>query len=198
MHLSKKSSLVVSLYMVQSLVVSIFLFSAAFKELSLVLGIVAGLMFVVKVLVAPYFFRRLIDKHQLIFSASTYLSEPLTLIVLAVLTAFTHSQLFKPLAILSNENTDALLLAAATMLISLFLIINRKGILSQMIGILSLENAIVSFAFLAGLEQTPGLQLGITFDISIWLIIATIFASMIYEKFGPLDVTTLMRNLKED
>lgn len=198
MHLSKKSSIVVSLYMVQSLVVSIFLFGAALKEASVVLGMVALLMFTIKVIVAPYFFRRLISRHQLIFSASTYLSEPLTLVALAVLSAFPHSQLFRPLAILSKENADALLLAAAAMLISMFLIINRKGVLSQMIGILSLENSIVSFAFLAGLEQTPGLQLGIIFDISIWLMIATIFASMIYEKIGSLDATTLMRHLKED
>ncbi|HUX35530.1 MAG TPA: hypothetical protein VMV71_00690 [Candidatus Paceibacterota bacterium] len=198
MHLSKKSSIVVSLYMVQSLAVSVFLFGAAASGVSIILGLVACFMFVIKVIVAPYFFRKLIERHQLIFSASTYLSEPLTLVALAALAAFPHSQLFRPLAILSKENADALFLAVASMLISIFLIINRKGILSQMIGVLSLENSLVSFAFLAGLEETPALQLGIIFDISIWLVIATIFASMIYEKFGSFDVTTLMRNLKED
>ncbi len=198
MHLSKKSSFVVSLYAVQSFIITVFLFSAAVNKASLSLIIIACLVFAVKVVAVPYFFRKLIKRHQLMFSASTYLSEPLTLAVLAIIAALTHSRLFRPLAALSVENADALFLAAAAMLISVFLLINRKGVLSQMVGILSLENAIVSFAFLAGLEESPGLQLGIIFDIAIWMAIASIFASMIYRKFGSLDATTLLRNLTEE
>ena len=96
-----------------------------------------------------------------------------------------------------DRNEHTLLLAVAMMLISVFLIINRKGALSQMIGVLSLENGIVSFACLAGLEQTPGLQLGIIFDILVWVIIATVFASMVYKQYGSLDVTA-MTHLKEE
>lgn len=198
MHLSKKSSLVVSLYAAQSFIITAFLFSAAVNKASLPLIIIACLVFAIKVVAVPYFFRKLIKRHQLMFSASTYLSEPLTLAVLAIIAALTHSRLFRPLAALSVENSDALFLAAATMLISVFLLINRKGVLSQMVGILSLENAIVSFAFLAGLEESPVLQLGIIFDIAIWMAIASIFASMIYRKFGSLDATTLLRNLTEE
>jgi len=62
-----------------------------------------------------------------------------------------------------------------------------------MLGILSLENGIVSFALFAGLEQNPGLQLGITFDVLIWIIIASVFISMIYRQFGSLDVTTMKK-----
>jgi hydrogenase-4 component E len=60
-----------------------------------------------------------------------------------------------------------------------------------------LENAIVSFATLAGLEQSPGLQIGIMFDIGVWIMIATIFVSMIYRQFGSLDVAS-MQHLKEE
>jgi hydrogenase-4 component E len=196
-HLSKKNSFAISLYMAQSLVVALFLLSSALVESSWTLALVAASVFIVKVIIAPHFFRNLIKKHQLKFSVSTYLNEPMTLIVLAGLTAFAHSSFFSPLVILSQENFHALLLAVATILISIFVIINRKGALSQMIGILSLENAIVSFAFLSGLEQNAGPQLGIVFDILVWVIIATVFASMIYKQFGTLDVS-LMQNLKEE
>ena len=82
------------------------------------------------------------------------------------------------------------------MLLSIFLTINRKSALSQIIGILSLENSIVAFAIFAGLEQSPSLQIGILFDISIWLTIATAFISMIYAHFGSLDITS-MKNLTD-
>ena len=71
--------------------------------------------------------------------------------------------------------------------------INRKGVLSQMLGILSVENGIVAFALFSGLEQNPALQLGITFNILIWIMIASVFATMIFRQFGSLDVTTMKK-----
>lgn len=197
MHLSKKSTSVIYLYMVQSFIVTVLLFNSFIEKLSFSILLVAIVIFGIKVVIAPYFFFGLIKKHQLKFSSSTYLNGPTALIVLAVITAITYSHLFRPLAILSPDNENSLLLAVATMFISIFLMINRKGVLSQMIGILSLENGIVSFGFFAGLEQSPGLQLGILFDILVWIIIASVFASMIYKQFGSLDVTA-MKHLKEE
>ncbi len=197
MHLSKKSSSVISLYVLQSLVIAVLLFGSAFQEASWSLFLVALVVFVVKVVVSPYFFKKLVSENQLKFTASTYLNGPMTLVILALLTGVTYSRFFKPLTILSVDHQNTLLLAVAMMLISIFLIINRKGALSQMIGVLSLENGIVSFACLAGLEQTPGLQLGIIFDIMVWIIIATLFATMVYKQYGSLDVTA-MTHLKEE
>ena len=127
------------------------------------------------------------------FSVSTYLNTPITLLVIAVLVALTRTEVFLPLAHLAPDGNNLLLLDVATIMISLFLSINRKGALSQMLGILSLENGIVSFALSAGLEQNPGLQLGITFNILIWIIIATVFISMMFRQFGSLDVTTMKK-----
>ncbi|MBI4250039.1 hypothetical protein HY622_00410 [Candidatus Uhrbacteria bacterium] len=197
MHLVKKNFVIISLYSLQSFIISILLFSATLREASLLLLGVAVATFFIKVIVAPYFFFRLIKKIRLHFLVSTYLNGPLILIVLALLTTFSHSQYFKPLTILAPGNENALLLTVGMIFISVFLIINRKGALSQMVGVLSLENAIVSFAFLAGLEQAPGPQLGIIFEIALWVVIATVFASMIYQQFGSLNVAAMVE-LKED
>lgn len=196
MHLTRKNSTAIFLYVTQSLVVAATLLLSAFQEASWLLIAVGLVTFLVKVIVAPYFFSGLIQKRRLQFSVSTYLNGPLTLIILALLTAFSYSRLFRPLSILAPQNQGSLLLAIGMMFSSLFLIINRKGILSQMIGILSLENAIVSFAYVAGLEATAGLQVGILFDILVWIVMATVFATMIYRHFGSLDAST-MKNLKE-
>ena len=73
---------------------------------------------------------------------------------------------------------------------------NRKGAISQITGILSLENSIVAFGIVAGLEQSLALQLGIVFDVFVWLIIAIAFVSVVYRKIGSLDVTN-MRKLRD-
>ncbi len=193
LHLTKKNSSAVRLYIAQSSAISMLLLFPAFEESSRLLVIAIVSTIAVKIFIAPYFFFSLIRRHGLKFSVSTYLNTPVTLLVIAALVALTRTEIFRPLARLAAGGNNLLLLSVATIMISLFLIVNRKGALSQMLGILSLENGIVSFGVFAGLEQNPGMQLGITFNILIWIIIATVFISMIYRQFGSLDVTTMKK-----
>lgn len=190
-HMTKRNISFVYLYAIQSLVISCLMAYSSFADHSLTLGLLAGLIFILKVIVAPTFFLRQIRKQTLQSMTQSYLNLPLTLIGIAVITMIAHSKFLLPLAALSPANENALLISVAAMLISLFLIINRKGALSQMVGILSLENAIVAFALAAGLEQGVGLELGVTFDICVWIIIATVFVTMIYKKFNTLDVSVM-------
>ncbi len=193
LHLTKKNFTAVRLYMAQSTAIAALLVLSSFDKTSTLLTLAIISTIAVKTIIAPYFFFGLIKKHRLKFTVSTYLNTPITLLVIAALVAITQMNFFRPLAFLAPAGKNMLLLSVATILISLFLTINRKGALSQMLGILSLENGIVSFALFAGLEQNAGLQLGITFNILIWVIIATVFASMIYRQFGSLDVTTMKK-----
>ena len=182
--------------MAQSSAIGVLLLASAFDRFTplLIVAIVATVA--VKIVIAPYFFYGLIKRHELKFSVSTYLNTPATLTVIAALLVLTQSDFFSPLAMLAPGSDKLMRLAFATILISLFLSINRRGAISQVLGILSLENGIVSFALFAGLEESPGFQLGITFNILIWVIIATVFASMIFRKFGSMDVTS-MKKLKD-
>lgn len=193
LHLTKKNSSAVRLYIAQSAAISLLLVLPAFEESSPLLVVAIVSTIAVKIFIAPYFFFGLIRKHGLKFSVSTYLNTPITLLVIAALVALTRTEVFRPLVHPAADGNNLLLLSMATIMISLFLIVNRKGALSQMLGILSLENGIVSFGVFAGLEENPGLQLGITFNILIWIIIATVFISMIYRQFGSLDVTTMKK-----
>jgi hydrogenase-4 component E len=193
MHLTKKNASAIRLYIVQSTAVSLLLLLPAVGESSKLLIVAIASTIAVKLFIAPYFFFSLIRRNRLTFSVSTYFNTPISLLVIAILVALTRTEVFRPLAYLAPEGVNLLLLNVATIMISLFLSINRKGALSQMLGILSLENGIVSFAVSAGLEQNPGLQLGITFNILIWIVIATVFISMMFRQFGSLDVTTMKK-----
>jgi hydrogenase-4 component E len=197
LHFAKKSVELIFLYAAQSLLIVVALLFASLKETSSLLIAVTVLTFLVKVILVPYLSLRLTRRYKMHFSIKTYLNVPITMIVLALLTAFAYSGLFKPLTILIDGNANALLLAIGMIFISIFLIVNRKGVLSQIFGVLSLENAIISFAHLAGLETMPGLQLGILFDILVWILIAIVFSSMIYLHFGSQD-TSAMQHLKEE
>jgi len=178
------------------LLIVILLFNSFLETKSISLFFVAFLVFVIKVIITPIFIVKLIKKHQLKFLVSTYTSMPVTLVVVTILAIIANSSFLVPLTSIIPSNQQSLSLALSSLFISLFLIINRKGALSQIIGVLSLENSIVAFAFFAGLEQTLALQIGIIFDIFVWMVIATVFISMIYKHFGTLNVSE-MQHLKD-
>jgi hydrogenase-4 component E len=191
MHLVRKDATAVKFYLVQSAAIVILLSLESFNKLSLLMIVTIAATIVVKILMAPAFFFRLIKKHDLNFSVPTHLNGWLSLasiVAILVLTQIFYAQL--P-ALLAPLGRNFFLISASSIMVSLFLLINRKGALSQILGILSLENSIVSFAVFTGLEQNPSLQLGIIFDILIWVIIASVFASMIFAHFGSLDVTEM-------
>ncbi len=196
MHLTKKNSGVVFAYFIQSLIIVIILLNSFFETRSIYVLFIVLLTLVVKLILAPLFFRRLIKKHTFTFSIKSNLNTPFTLVIIVILASIAHSQKLALLTHILPANQVLLSLALSAMFLSLFLIVNNKGALSQAVGILSLENSIVAFIIFAGLEQSPGLQAGITFNIFVWTVVATVFMSMIYKHFGSYDVTN-MKKLKD-
>ena len=197
LHLVKTNRNLIRLYLVQSLVVSAFLFWLGFGEGEQSLMMVALLTLCIKVILAPIFFSRLIHRYGSHFTVNNYLPTPLTLVVLMLLVLFSYSRVFLPLSILVPEALGLLPLNLATILISIFLLINRRGAFSQMIGVLSLENSILLLASFIGIKQSVAIEAGIIFDLVIWMIIAQVFISMIYKQFGSLNVTKMKRLTEE-
>ena len=197
LHLVKTNRNLIRLYVVQSLAVAGFLLLAGFGEEDRGLLFVALLTLAIKAVVAPVFFSRLIRRYGSRFTVNNYLSTPLTLMVLTALVLFSYSRVFQPLGALIPETLGVLPLNLAIVFISIFMLINRRGAFSQMIGILSLENGILLLAAFIGIRQSVALEMGIVFDIVIWMIIAQVFISMIYRQFGSLTVTKMKRLIEE-
>lgn len=191
-NIAKKKSASIIAYGIQSLAVTIIIFDSFLKTGNLPLLLIVILTFIVKVILAPLFLLRLMKQHKVIFSAPTYLSTPMSFIVITILTAVAFSNKFTPLTTIIPAHQPLLSISLSLILISFFLIVNRKGALSQIIGVLTFENSIVLFGLFAGLEQSVALQIGIIFDIFVWVIISTVFISMIYKHFGSLDVTSMI------
>ncbi len=193
LHLIKRGSTAIVLYVFQSALIALLLILSSFDHPTFLLGCAIVATIAVKMIAAPYFFSSLLKKHNLKFLVGNYFNVPVTLLIITALAALTRAHIFKDLALLGVLHADFLLIPFATILVSLFLIINGRGALSQMLGILSLENGIVSFALFAGLEQNPGFQLGITINIFIWIMMVSVLASLIFKHHGSLDVSAMKR-----
>lgn len=197
MHVVKRNSTIIIIYLCQSLALVGLLGIHAYQEQSTGSFLIALIVLVIKVLIAPRFFLRLINRSHQNLSASTYINVPMTLGVIIGLIFFAQSDIFSPFNKLLGEMPALRMMLISAIFISLFLTINRKGVLSQIIGVLSLENSIVAFGFFVGLRQPFNLELGILFDILILVIVSTVFVSMVYRQFDSYDVTR-MKHLKEE
>jgi hydrogenase-4 component E len=191
MHIVRKNVSLVALYTAQSAALMCMLIVLGNIEQAPELYISAILTLVVKVVIGPWLFLRLISRHRLKHTASMYLNIPTTLLALGAMLAFAHSERFMALPLLAAHRLDGIFLAIGAFLISFFLIINRKGVLSQLIGVLSLENSIVALVSALSVQQALGLEIGIAFNIMIWIITASVLVSLIYRHFGTAQSTAL-------
>ena len=196
MNLGRKNSWLVVYYLLQSLVVTIGLISLSFSEGAEGLFYAALLTLTVKVILAPAFLLHMIQKYRIYFSGRSYLNTPFTLFCLAAITAFSYSLIGPHVSEFGHSVGITLLFAA--ILCVLFQMTNRSGTLSAIIGILSLENAVVLLTAQLGLEHSFALEFAITFDIAVWIGIATGFLTMIYREFGTVDTAARMTHLIEE
>lgn len=195
LHVARKNRNEAFMYGLQSLSVVGLLVASVVgaSSVSVPLLIIVALTFLVKVVLAPIFFVRLVNRHELKFAASTYANVPETLAVIVGILVLAGSSLFTPLTSIVPGNQEFLVIALAVMLGSILLMVNRKGALSQVVGVLSLENSIVAFAILAGLEQSAALQAGVIFDVSVWVIVAVTMVSLVYRHHGSLDISKMKK-----
>ena len=195
-NLVHKNTTLLWLYVLQSVVSAAALIALAYSEGAIGLFWAGALTLLVKAVMAPAFLSRMIAKYNAHFSAASYLNTPLSLFVLAIVTAFAYS--FVSPSVIEGDSTSVPLLLAA-IFVTLFLMVNRRGALGQIVGILSLENAVVLLAAFLGLHHSFALELAIAFDIAVWIAIATVFLGMMYRQFGAADLDTQrMKHLIEE
>jgi hydrogenase-4 component E len=195
MNLVRKNTTLISLYLAQSLAVAFALTTLAGSEHAVGLFSAAVLTLIVKVAMAPAFLFRLIKKFSAHFSAASYLPVPLTLIALALITGFAY--------VISSSLTglhhSAIPVLFAAIFSAFFLMINRRGALSVVVGVLALENGVVLQAAMLGAAHTFALEFTIAFDIAVWIAIAYAFLAMLHREFGVADADTrLMAHLTEE
>jgi len=117
----------------------------------------------------------------------------LTLVGYFVARSFYHPEETSVRAALGH---NTLAVAIALFLIGFFTMLNRRKALTQVLGLLSLENGL----FLAAISLTYGMplvvELGIFFDVLVAVLILGVLVSRIREAFDSMDVSKL-RKLRE-
>jgi hydrogenase-4 component E len=200
MHVIRKNTTLVALYALQSFGLVIFLTLISWVEGDRILTVVALMTFIIKVVLAPYFFYGVIKRSRIYFSSGAYIGIPFSLVSVLILMFFSTKLLVPFLAIVGQS---ALLpyilypLLVSGILTSLYFIVNHRDVLGQILGILSLENWTMQTGIAIGVKHALILEIGMSFDIAVWIIIALMFITRLHQSFGTLHLSHLT-HLKED
>jgi len=147
-----------------------------------------------KGILIPMFLRRVVRQMKVTHDVEPYINNALSLAISGVLVAVVYASLRQGIFV-SGFSKNVLQISIAVILIGLFVMITRRKAITQVIGLLFMENGL----FLAGFSLTYGMpiiiELGVLFDMLMGVIILGIFAVQIKRTFASsnLDNLTILK-----
>src|SRR5713226_2594411 len=163
--------------------------------------IAALLTLILKAGLLPWLLVRLVKRIEIRREIEPLINVPLSILIAGCLTllGYTVAQSFyhpDETSVRAALGHNTLAVAIALFLIGFFSMLNRRKALSQVLGLLSLENGL----FLAAISLTYGMplivDLGIFFDVLVAVMVLGILVYRIRETFDSMDVSKL-RKLRE-
>jgi hydrogenase-4 component E len=159
---------------------------------------VAGLALILKAFVLPVILERLVVRMEIRQEIEPFVNVPISVLIAGLLTLLGYvvaEAVRRPESPggVANLGHNTLAVAIALFLIGFFMMINRRKALTQVLGLLSLENGLL----LAAISLTYGMPLivevGIFFDVLVAGLLLAILIYRISETFDSMDVTRLSR-----
>jgi hydrogenase-4 component E len=156
--------------------------------------IAAGLTLVVKVILVPILFERLMKRVEIQEEIAPLINVPISVVIAGGLTLVGYvvaESFYRPEE--PGLGHNALAVAISLFLIGFFTMINRRKALTQVLALLSLENGL----FLAAISLTYGMplvvEIGVFFDVLVAAMVLGILVFRIRESFDSMDVSRLRR-----
>ena len=170
-------------YMINSWLLSLLIFFVAVKNPEHHLYVASTLTFASKGVLLPFFLKSIVKQMKKVQVVETYLSTSLSLIISGIIIAIVYVSLGKGIFV-TGFSSFVLKISVAVILIGLFIMITRKSAMTQILGLLFMENGV----FLAGFSLTFGMptivELGVVFDLLMIVIIMGVFMIQIKQKFS--------------
>ncbi len=178
---------------------SFFLFAAtliiAFQEQQKELYIIAGLLFILKVVVIPYLLYRIIKRINVGEDLGLFINGQLSLLGALGFTYLSWVFIEHLIAPYNEGQVITLTVAFFVVLTGLFLMIFRMTALAQIVGLLVMENGLFLLAAMVSGGMPFFVEIAIFLDVFVSVIIMGFFVYRINKLFTHIDVHKLS-NLK--
>jgi hydrogenase-4 component E len=183
----------IRLYGAQSLLLGIVAATMALSEGRHDLFVTAALTITLKTLLIPWFLMRVIDRIGIHREIEPFLNVPASLLVCLGLTVIGY-RVSTGFPVAERDVSHHLIgVALSMLLIGLFLMVTRKKAITQILALLTVENAV----FLVAVGVTSGMpfivELGISFDVILAVLLLGILVHRIVDRFESMDVSRLSK-----
>jgi len=183
----------IRLYGAQSLLLASVAVVMAISDARPHLFVMAAMTTVLKGFVIPLFLMRVVDRIGIHREIEPFLNVPASLLACLGLTVVGYrvSTGFPEGTV--GVTHHVLGVGLSTLMIGLFLMVTRKKAITQILALLTVENAI----FLVALGITSGMplvvELGISFDVILAVLVLGVLVRRIVDRFESMDVSRLSK-----
>jgi hydrogenase-4 component E len=183
----------IRLYAAQSLLLGVVAVTIAVTEHRHDLFVTAALTVGLKAILIPWFLMRMIDRIGIHREIEPFLNVPASLLVSLALTVIGY-RVSSGFPVGARGVSHHLIgVALSMLLIGLFLMVTRKKAITQILALLTVENAV----FLVAVGVTSGMpfvvELGISFDVMLAVLVLGILVRRIVDRFESMDVSRLSK-----
>ncbi len=183
----------IRLYGAQSLFLGVVAITIAIAEGRHDLFVTAALTIALKGILIPWFLMRVIDRIGIHREIEPFLNVPASLLVCLGLTVVGYRVSTRFPEGGQGVSHHLIGVALSVLLIGLFLMVTRKKAITQILGLLTVENAV----FLVAVGVTSGMplvvELGISFDVILAVLILGILVHRIVDRFESMDISRLSK-----
>jgi hydrogenase-4 component E len=183
----------IRLYGAQSFLLGIVAATIALSEGRHDLYVTAALTVALKGLLIPWFLMRVIDRIGIRREIEPFLNVPVSLLVCVGLTVVGYRVSAGFPEGLRGVSHHLIGVALSLLLIGLFLMATRKKAITQILALMMIENAV----FLVAVGITTGMplvvELGISFDVILAVLILGVLVGRIVDRFESMDVSRLSK-----
>jgi hydrogenase-4 component E len=153
--------------------------------------VVAVLTLVGKVIFLPWLLHRLVQRMKIHQEIEPLLNAPTSMFICGGLTLLGYV-VARPFTSLERLGTNTLGIALTLLLIGFYLMINRRTALTQVLGLLTVENGVMLAAVALTTYGMPlVVELGIFFDVLVAVMVLGILVYRIRESFASMDTSKL-------
>ncbi len=146
---------------------------------------------ILKAIVLPTILRRVLSDSGEVRETAPLVNVTSSLLAAAGLTLLAYVLSGPLVALAPSAATRALPVGIAVVLLGFFMLVTRRRALSQVIGFLLLDNGITTTAFLATSGVPLVVELGVSLDVLLVVLVLQIVAARMRMAFGSTDLDGL-------
>ena len=152
------------------------------------LAVTAVIVFVVKGFVIPVLIRQVVRRDPGSRETSLLINVPASLAGAAALVVIAYLASGKVVALFPNPATRLAPIGIATVLVGFLVLVTRQKTVSQIVGLLLIDNGVALVAFLLTAGVPLVVELGASLDVLLVVAVLRVLATVMRTYFGAFDL----------